>query len=381
MRNILKIAILTAIIASVIFPSPIFAATKAKFYYAGWLPYWKKAGGTMETALNLDKLNEISPFSYEVNPDGTIVDKLKINTEQFWQTWFLAARDLKIKIIPTIAWFNDNAIHDVLSEKEFRAAHINEIMKIARLPNFGGIEIDYENKFAETNKYFSQFLKELSAKLHKEKMVLACTVEPRTPPASRFKEIPKILEYANDYKTLNKYCDQVRIMAYDQGRIDLLLNKSKGNGKLYAPVADPDWVKKVIKETTKTISAKKIMLGIPTYGYEYEIIQNGNGITYKRIRSRTYEQAIDLAKTVGATPTRNSAGELSFTYIATSSPFNDNLNTTSTPDNSNYTRLVWFSDAKAIEDKIKLAKTYGLRGVVLFKLDGEFDSEMWKKFK
>lgn len=379
MKNILKIAILTAIIASVIFPSPIFAATKAKFYYAGWLPYWKKAGGTQETALNLDKLNEISPFSYEVNPDGTIADKLKISTEQFWQTWFLAARDLNIKIIPTIAWFNNNAIHDILSEKQFREAHINEIMKIARLPHFRGIEIDYENKLAETNKYFSQFLKELSAKLHKEKMILVCTVEPRTPPASRFKEIPKDLEYANDYKAINKYCDQIRVMAYDQGKIDLLLNKSKGTGRLYAPVADPDWVKKVIKETTKTVSAKKIMLGIPTYGYEYEITQNGNGATYKRIRSRTYEQAMELAKSVGATPTRNSAGELSFTYIATSTPFNDN--STSSPDNSNYTRLVWFSDAKAIEDKIKLAKAYGLRGVVLFKLDGEFDSEMWKKFK
>jgi spore germination protein YaaH len=43
--------------------------------------------------------------------------------------------------------------------------------------------------------------------------------------------------------------------------------------------------------------------------------------------------------------------------------------------------LVWFSDAKAMADKIKLAKNMKLKGAFFFKLDGENDPAMWEKIK
>ena len=36
-------------------------------------------------------------------------------------------------------------------------------------------------------------------------------------------------------------------------------------------VADTAWVEKVVAQAVKTVSPKKIMLGVPTYGYEWEI--------------------------------------------------------------------------------------------------------------
>jgi len=372
-----------------------FFAIAAPLKYAGWLPFWKKQSGAIDTVLHIDTLHEISLFSYEVNKNGTLKDVLKIH-EGFWPVWIPAIQDLGVKIIPTIAWFDGNGIHNLLSKAKSRQAHEDLIAKLVRDENFDGIDIDYEGKLAKTSPYFSLFIKGLALRLHPKGKILSCTVEARTPLASlENSDAPERKpSYANDYAVLNKYCDEIRIMAYDQGLIDLKLNAKKGNGDFYAPVADPDWVEKVIKEATKTISKKKIMLGIPTYGYEYEASWKDGITTYRRLRSVNFFTAMNLADKLNVSPKRNSAGELSFTYptstsIKVSSALISDVSSTlpkplsllSANLLSSVTRFVSFSDAESTANKIKLAKKYGLRGVVFFKFDGEADPLFWGKMK
>lgn len=347
------------------------ASHAAPLSYAVWIPYWRDDAGTVEVAANLHVIREISPFSYEVRPDGTLVDKLKIGQDP-WPNFFALATSSKKKIIPTIAWFDGDAIVRTLASTTGRNRHIAEIVELVRASGFAGIDIDYENKKAETRPHFSKFLKELSAKLHKDKKILSCSIESRTPISSRFVVVPKNLKYSNDFQAIGTYCDEVRIMAYDQGTIDIKLNKQKGGSKLYAPVADIDWTKKVIQEALKSISAKKIMLGIPTFGHEYEITPKLNGWNYQRIRSLSYQKAIEIAKSASTTPARNSAGEISFVY---------KIIGTSTPLIATTTRLVWFPDAISAQAKIKLAKQFKLRGIAIFKADGESDPLMWQILK
>ncbi len=390
----MKRALILFSIAFFILPQ-ISLAASAKFTYGAWIPFWKKTSGVQEITDHIIQFQQISPFSYETDKTGKPIDKLKID-EGFWPMWLLAIRDLKIKVIPSIAWFDGDGLHALLSNTKNRRAHADNLVKLAVDKKFDGIDIDYENKNTETKKYFSLFIEGLSQKLHAKKKILTCTIEPRMPLADKFKVVPADPGYANDYVAINKYCDQVRIMAYDQGVIDLKLNAKKGQANFYAPVADPEWVAKVIKETAKTVSRKKIILGIPTYGYEYEVVRSGDSLIYRRMRSHTYSQAIERASSLGLTPYRNNAGEMSFIYttsttaqisnaltfrvdLGSTSTITTTTNTSSTPVISQ--RFVSYTDAQAIKDKIDLAKKEGLAGVILFKLDGETDPGLWEKIK
>jgi spore germination protein YaaH len=260
---------------------------------------------------------------------------------------------------------------------------------------FDGVDIDYEGKMAETRPYFSLFLKELY-KAMGNKWVM-CTIESRTPLTSRYDTIPKDIEYANDYVAINKYCDRVRIMTYDQAAIDIRLNELEPGP--YAPVADLRWVKKVMNLTAQTINKNKLVIGVPTYGYEYEVTPlSEDGYKYDILWSFNPGYALNLAPQFGVTPQRGASGELNFLYIPTSTVPTTILPASTTPvglsNNLIATtsfvetgtgklapkpsfRLVWWSDAEAIKSKINLAKSLGVRGVAIFKVDGGEDPALW----
>jgi spore germination protein len=361
-------------IGFVIAPCFAFAATKQPFTYGAWLPFWNRSAAIDEFTKHMTAFKEISPFAYEVQKDGTLKDRIKLETGPSYG-WILALHDYGIKVLPTVNWANGSEIDAILSNKKARAAHIKGIVALAMTAPNDGVDINYEGKRAESKTAFTAFIKELAVALYKKNKLLSCTIEARTPLTSRFKIIPKDISYVNDYAVIGKQCDEVRVMAYDQGTVDIVLNKVKNSTSTpYTPIADPDWVNKVITETIKTIPASKIVLGIPTYGAIYRPTITAGLSSYEKVRSITYVDAMALAQSVGVTPQRNNAGELGFTYTATSSaPVS-----TST---SSLMRIVSFADAEAIKQKIALAKKRKLKGVMLFKLDGDTDPGLWEDLK
>ncbi len=371
------------IFAAIFGISLITEASAATFEKAIWIPYWRKTEGASTTLANLNKLTQISPFAFELQQDGSIKDALKYSEEP-WTTLIAEAKKKKIKIYPSILSYPHNETEKynfylLMAQRKKRQAHVKEIVALVKKYNVDGIDIDYEAKTAETRPYFSAFLNELSTELHKNKKQLICTVEARTPPDSRYattsKEILARVEYANDYKAIGKACDQVRIMAYDQSTDDAkLVIQNKQSGGLYTPVADIEWVKKVIVVAMWDIPAKKLVIGVPTYGSKYEIITNGTSTLTRRIGSMNFNYADELAKSVGVTPIRNVAGEVSFMYSTSTDTEGKSLG-------SYKQYLVWYSDAKAIEDKVKLAKLYKLAGVAVFKVDGGNDPRLWDVLK
>lgn len=365
-------ALLFAAVMLVLLPGAARAATApaAPFEVSGWIPYWRMATGTVDTLAHMQHFTSVMPFGYIVQNDGSLYDAFGLTAAAATSTQNLlriVARAEKVRFVPTVMWSNGAAIQKILSSTRSRIALENRIAALVKDNGFDGIDIDFEGKYAQTRPYFSTFLRGLYMRMG-QKWVY-CSIEPRTPPSSAFAVIPKTIDYANDYYAINRYCDRVEIMAYDQGAIDLKLDAAAGTSP-YVPVADPAWVKKVIDFAAQVISKKKIILGVATYGYEYDLVPLTQGYRYNLDWAFDPDYATTLASELHITPARNSAGELSFTYAPTTTP----QTASAVPDPAH---IVWWSDASAINNKIQLAKQLGIRGVAVFKLDGGEDPGLW----
>lgn len=362
---------------------------------AGWIPYWQDTMGTESAEKNLRDLDTLYPFVFEVTDTGEVVDKADLNEDK-WQELFEEADDERVEVIPTIAWFDGAAIQFVLSDKKRRNEHIEQIVEIVEDGDYDGINIDYESKLPQTIDHFSTFLEDLKDELGR-RTLLTCTVEARTPPEDLYRVVPDPLRYANDYKEMAEHCDRVELMTYDQQRADLTLNKER-QGEPYNPVADTDWVEKVVELALEDFDEDQIMLGIATYGREWQLTVAPEW--YKEYRSQgaiNLPLALEIAEDEEVTPGRNAAGETSFTYFPAGYEILDVL---PTPEGTragfeaaakallfaNMTgieipvNVVWYSDAAAAEEKLELAEKFDLRGVAFFKIDGEEDQDIWKLF-
>ncbi len=366
--------------------------TSSGFEVTGWIPYWRAEKGVADTLPHLDLLTEINPFVYTLKSDGTIVDNSNMQAEP-WTTLIAEARKKNVKVIPTIMSGDGATMHALLSNQASRIALEDRIAALVKENNYDGIDIDFEGKKAETKDFFSTFLKGLDQRLGDK--WLMCTIETRTPLESRYygAEIPKDATiFANDLPQINKYCDRVRLMAYDQQGIDRsLAAQAASSSEVYAPVADPRWVIKVVELMSKDIPRSKMLIGVPTYGYGYDVTAYANNeYTYKILWTFNPGYAVPIAQKLGITPQRNSAGELFFTYNAgpDDQPISGNGNSAmfaaaaassfATANNSHQTfRLLNWPDGQSVAGKVELAQTLGVRGVAIFKFDGGEDQAMW----
>ena len=365
---------------------------------AGWIPYWHDLQGIKDVRAHLKQINTLYPFVYSAQPDGSIKDLSSGLDGDAWRTLFVDARNKHIEIIPTVMWSDGSSTQVVLSDPMTRKQHIAVITSMVERGKYDGVDIDYESKRSETKDSFSAFLTELKAALKGK--LLTCTIEARTPPDSAYKVPPATIEYSNDYAVIGKVCDRVQLMAYDQQRADISLDIAK-TGQPYIPVSDVDWVRKVVDLAIRSLPKEKIMLGIATYGHHYEVTVSPNWYQdYRRIGALNIPDILDVAKEYKAKPSKNNAGEMSFTYIPKSSTLvlpktltipkntpSGNIIAAQALAYANKTgetvkiNFATWSDVNAMTTKINLAKELRLRGVSLFKFDGEEDSKVWSVLK
>lgn len=355
-----------AILISVLFfghTIPLFAATS--FTIGTWVAYWSNETGIRAATDRISSFDEISPLVFEVNPDFTISDKTD-QSETYWQELYAKARTENVRLVPTVLWGDKDQIHAMLSNPEKRTAHIAAILQTIQDFGAAGIDIDYEGKYKDDKPLFSQFISELGAALHAKNQILTCTIEARTTDAPA-KSAPEktLMAWANNYIVLGEACDQVRVMAYDHYYLtrgaQTWRQTTKNLGGLQA---DYDWTKQVITYALKYIPKQKLILGIPTYGYEFEYKDRTVTREFTRVQTVSYEKAIAIAGAHNKKLQRFSGGEQYFTYTKNGTK-----------------RIVILEDATIINKKIEYARSKLIAGVYLFKVEGTEDIHIWDTLK
>lgn len=317
--------------------------------YSGWIPNWASDSGFTSVKNNKRLFNSISPVWYEVNEDGSLKKTYPRNRQEMIDY----AKSNNIKIYPTIAMMDHELFTKVLQNQESFNRHIEVILEMAK--NYDGIDMDYEStKLSDKEKYF-ELISALSSGLKSENKKLIITVLPKWGENILYPSLRETRQ-VQDWSEINKYADEIRIMAYDFTYI-----------KAYfpGPIAPISWVKDVINYALTKIPAEKIVLGIHLYSYEWAISA-----------SEPYDFILDLS--ANKTGDTNAA---SYNYYTVKSIIKENNGQISDYDGESIFRYeaggkkktLVYQTPDQVKARVDLAKSFELKGVVFWRLGAEED--------
>lgn len=296
----------------------------------GWIPYWLQTQSLQSVQNQPDMFHNLSPFWYEVTTLGGI---LKYPGAEDMTTLSFA-RTHGIRMIPLITnAFSSEQISTVLNDPIIRQNHVVNITRLLNELNYDGIDINYENLFVRDKEVFVLFLQQLKAALAVIGKQLIVTVHAKTDSLGNWSG-----SEAHDYIGIGQAADVVRIMGYDFH----WFSSEAG------PIAPADWIDRVLAYAVSTIPNDKIVLGVPTYGYDWPLGpgQEGRGITYS--------YAISTARRYNALIIEDAQQGPHFTYTLNEA-----------------VHEVWFSDATSLATLLDLVNKYDIKGIVFWYLGAE----------
>lgn len=234
--------------------------------------------------------------------------------------------------------FDSETVHAILTSEEAQRRLIAEIQTLIRERGHCGVDVDFEYVLAVDRERYPAFLRRLSDTLEPEghPVYVAVAAKDEDNTTSR-------LTAGLDYKAIGEAVSAVLIMTYDYGYLS-------GPPMAVSPLP---MVKKTLEYAVTRIDRKKILMGIPNYGYNWPLPYEA-GKT--RARSVTNEEAVSLARTAGVPIEYDEDAEAPWIRYR----------------ENGVEREVWFEDARSIRAKLRLAARLGLRGVGFWNLSRPF---------
>jgi len=237
--------------------------------------------------------------------------------------------------------FSSELTNKVLNNPIVRNRLINNIVHLVSSRGYIGVNIDLEGNLTKDRDIFSGFLRSLRDRLKPGGYRLTIAVPPKTN-----ENVPWLRGY--DYGAIGSVVDFMFIMAYD-------FHHSTSEPGPVAPLND---VKNTVQFALSRVSRKKIILGLPLYGYNWTLPYQSNAV-YPGISN---QDAIQLAMRY----------QVPIQYSKTfESPFFRYV------DEQGAQHVVWFEDSRSISKKLQLIQQYRLEGVGAWQLTLGFSQGPW----
>jgi len=282
-------------------------------------------------------LTYISIFSYQVLPDGNLtpIDDQPV-IEQAIQSG--VAPKMVVTNIEQGGDFSSELAREIFTSDQAQDRMIQNILNTMSKKDYVGVDIDFEYLYPEDRERYNDLLEKIRNAIHPYGYILSAAIAPKTSAQQ-----PGLLYEAHDYSAHGYYDDEVIIMTYEWGY-------TYGPPMAVAPINE---VEKVIQYAVTEIPSRKILMGIPNYGYIWELpYVQGSAATVI-----SNPEAVNLAARVNAA--------IQYDYTAQSPFFNYY-------DERGIEHIVWFEDARSIYAKLQLVEKYNLGGVSYWTVNNPF---------
>jgi spore germination protein YaaH len=248
------------------------------------------------------------------------------------------ARARGIAVMPRFNCQDGPTVHRILTDPQTRMRTLARLAAIARHQLYAGLSLDLENDGPEDREALSAFVAALARTLHAQRKRLSVVVD------GIGSEDPTDASGLYDYRALSASADSIFVLAWG----------AHWEGSPPGPIAPLAQAEADAGYIASLPHASRFVLGAPMYGLDWS-----EGAPAGRATAYEYSGITALARSVGATPSRDSASqEMTFSYTA-----------------AGVTHRVWYMDARTVLALLNIGRAHGL-GVGVWRLGGE-DQRLW----
>ena len=333
-QQLLRLGLLLAVLSIVLPPATHIPSAQAAPSFVRW-GYYVTYDRTSWTTLqaHLGTLDIVSPYFFQLRADGTIEELSDPTADSF-------LRQSGITVVPMIKnvprW---NDFTPLIADPVQRSAVITRLVRLVEERGYSGIHIDFEAVNAGDAPHLTAFMRELAAQLRPRGKLVTQAVVART------SDTPTTWGGAYDYPALAEVNDYIVVMAYD-------FHYAGGSP---GPVGPYTWVQRVVSYLTTRVPREKLILGIPLYGYDWNMTAGPPA------RSVRYDQVRELLRRPGASSGYDETEKEAWIRYT---------------DDQGQQHEVWHADARSVAARVDLALDRGLAGVALWRL-GHEDPAVW----
>ena len=309
-------------------------------YYSEYVTAPDRQGTTIEG------INVVSPAFFYIDEEGSLQENIGKDGENYID-W---AHNNGYKVWPMVsnayaARESLDVTSNIMNSYENRKELIEDIVEKCEEYNLDGINIDFENMYAEDKDMYSRFIIELTPRLKEKGKVLSVDV---TAPDGA-----DTWSMCFDRHVIGDVADYIIFMAYDQNGTS---STKPGTTAGY------NWVNLNLVKflQTEEIEEEKLILAVPLYTRVWTTDSSGE------IVGRSTVAMKDIESTIPAGVEKTWDDELKQNYVE----YMD----------GNNKKQIWIEDIDSLKAKISLIKENNLAGVAAWEKDMETD-EVWDMFK
>lgn len=270
----------------------------------------------------------LAPFTYGITPSGALVP---LNDEEL----LAAANDYGTAPLMHLSTLTEDGNFDsgladiILNNAESRENLAQNIVRTIDEKGYAGLDIDFEFIPAASSAAYADFIAYMKSLLSAEGKIVIAALAPKTSPAQR-----GLLYEGHDYELIGAAADFVLLMTYEWGY-------TYGPPLAVAPIPN---VRRVLDYAVTVIPREKIYLGIPNYGYDWQLpfVQGES-----RAQSISNMRAVEIAREFGASIDYDGEAQSPYFFYTA---------------NDGTAHEVWFEDARSIRAKLSLVTEYSLYG-------------------